>query len=441
MMMMGDTPMTRWLSIALALLLVVPATAGDDDCQTLDVYIRSAKIYMGAMQKIPDFKSAQKQLDKAVECYPTATHPRFLLSKIYYQKRLYSQLLDMARSIDTLDAKNEYRDTVWQMRQAAWGELFNKGVDSLKASNDMDVARAEAQDAGDAALYDSLTNVGRRMLESAKGLFLAAMDMDSTRSEPYQNIAVIDTRLQNWDEALGWYRRSMETKPGDPDLLRNMISLNMRLGNYDSARVYVDQLLEIEPDDLEALLNKAGIFAHTDQPDSASTVFEAIIAMDPNNKDVLFNLAVNQVQVAQAYADQITRYGQQANGFAQEFNTASKGGAKQSELDAIRQKQSDAVTNLKEAKSDSEEAWAKSEALFQRFVALDSTDAEAMYFLGLSEFWLEKYELAAQNLLRAVELRPDYCDALNVLVYAYMKSGKGELGTETKARYNAACGQ
>ena len=423
--------MHRLLIVLLVATVSVPAWAkSDHDCQPLDVYIRSAKIYMGAMQKIPDFKSAQAQLDKAIECYPDAAEAHYLLSKIFYRKRLYQDFLAMATALDSLDVGRVYSDTVWEMRRAAWGELFNKGVDSLKESNDVDVQRIEAEAAGDAVLFDSLTNTGRRYLESAKGLFLASLEMDSSRSEPFQNIGVITVRLQQFDEALVWYRKSLAVKPGDPDLMHNMVSLHRREGNLDSALFYVKSILETVPDDIEQLANEAGLYAEMGFPDSANIVFEKIIAQDPDNKPVLFNLGTTQVQSAQSYADQIQRYSAQANEFTQEYNKQAKSGASETKLNALKQKRDDAITNLKQAKSNSEEAWNHARGIFERLAGLDSTDHEAHYFWGMSLFWVERYDDALSPLNRAVELKPDYCAAWQVLKFAAARAGQTALATQ-----------
>jgi tetratricopeptide (TPR) repeat protein len=408
------------------------------DCQPLDVYMRSAKIYMGAQQKIPDFKSAQKQLDKAIECYPTAVEARFLLSKIMWNKRLYDQFLELARALDTLDVHRQFIDTVWQMRRAAWGELFNKGVDSLKASNAIDLERAKAQEASEAVAFDSLTNVGRRYLESAKGLFLAALDMDSSRSEPYQNLGVIDVRLQNWDDALVWYRKSLETKPDDPDLMRNMVSLNLRRDDMDSARHYVDAILKVQPDDLEQLTNLAGIYSKQGFADSAHQVFELIIQKDPNNKSVLFNLGIAQVQAAQQYAEQIQRYSKQANEYTAQYNKlAAAGPSKQ--LDEIKSKRDDAIRSLQETQSLSKDAWGQSAGMFERLAGLDTTDYEANYFWGMSLFWLQKYDAALPPLQHAVALKPDYCEAWQIYYFAATRANQPDVAARAKEKFDA-CG-
>jgi tetratricopeptide (TPR) repeat protein len=384
-------------------------------------------------QKIPDFKSAQKQLDKAIECYPDAAEAHYLLSIIFYKKRMYSDFLELAKALDTLDVQSKHADTVWEMRRAAWGELFNKGVDSLKASNDVDIKRIEADAAGNTALYDSLTNTGRRYLESAKGLFLASLEMDSSRSEPFQNIGVITVRLQQFDEALVWYRRSLEVKPGDPDLMRNMVSLHRREGNLDSSLFYVKSILEAEPDDIEQLTNEAGLYAEMGYPDSANIVFEKIIAKDPDNKPVLFNLGTTQVQAAQSYADQIQRYSAQANEYTQEYNKLAKEGASDAKLKPLKQKRDDAIANLKDANANSEEAWNQARGIFERLSGLDSTDYEAHYFWGMSLFWVEDYNDALGPLQRAVELKSDYCAAWQVLKFAAARAGQTDLATQADA--------
>jgi Tfp pilus assembly protein PilF len=429
------------LGILLFVLIAAEAAEAQksNDCQPLDVYVRSAKVYL-VQQTIPDFNAAQKQLDKALECYPEAAEPRFILAKIYYRKRFYDKFLDLARALDTLDTQRHFVDSAWEMRRAAWGELFNRGVDSLKASNKQDSLRAEAQAAGDNALYDSLTNQGRRYLEGAKRLFQFALDMDSSRSEPYQNLGVIDVRLQNWDEALVWYRQSLDTKPGDVDLIRNLMSLNMRLDRLDSAMHYTRVLLEANPDDLEALTNKAGLYARLGFPDSANLVFEEIIAKDPNNKPVLFNLGMTKVQTAQTYMEEKKRFAQDANQFAEAYNKLVADNAAKSKLDAARQKQQDALASLKDASTHAEESWTQASGLFERLAALDSTDYEAMYYWGLSQFWLEHYADAEGPLSSAVTLNSEYCPAWQILSYTFARLGKADKAVEARQKFES-CGK
>lgn len=417
----------------------VQAGKSENDCQPIDVYVRSAKVYL-VQQTIPDFNAAQKQLDKALECYPDAAEPRFILAKIYYRKRFYDKFLDLSRALDTLDTERRYIDSVWEMRRAAWGELFNRGVDSLKASNKLDSLRAAAQATGDNTLFDSLTNQGRRHLESAKRLFMFSLDMDSSRSEPYQNLGVIDVRLQNWDEALVWYRRSLEAKEGDPDLIRNLMSLNMRLERLDSAMHYARVLLSTNPNDLEALTNKAGLYARQGFPDSANLVFEEIIAKDPSNKPVLFNLGMTKIQSAQTYMEEKKRFVQQANQMAEAYNQLVAQSASASKLKSARQKQEDAMASLKDATTHAEESWGQASGLFERLATLDSTDFEAYYYWGLSEFWLEHYDVASRSLESSVQLNAGYCPAWQILSYAYARLNRADQAVEARQRFEG-CGQ
>lgn len=409
------------------------------DCQPLDVYMRSAKIYMGAQQKIPDFKSAQKQLDKAIECYPAAVEARFLLAKIMWNKRLLPEFLELAKALDTLDKQRQFMDTVWQMRRAAWADLFTKGVDSLKRSNQTDSLRGAAHQEGNTAAYDSLTNVGRRYLESAKGLMLAALEMDSARSEPYQNLGVIDVRLQNWSDALTWYRKSLETKPDDPDLMRNMVSLNLRQNENDSARLYIDKLLAVNPDDLEQLTNLAGLYSSQGHGDSANLVFKRIIEKDPENKNVLFNLGVAAEQSAQAETEKIKRYATDANTLTGEYNKLAAGGASK-QLDEVKRKRDDAIKSLQESKATSKESWAQASGMFSKLSHLDPADYEARYHWGVALFWQEKYDSALVPLADAVALKPDYCDAWQVYFFSAARANKGDLATEAKSKFEA-CGK
>lgn len=428
--------MKKLLIIVLIFCSSVTAWAGrkDDDCLTLDVYMRSAKIYMGALGVIPDFPSAQKQLNKATECYPAEGEPRYMSAKIYYRKRMYAEFLSITKSLDTLEIKSVFRDTLWDMRRAAWGELFNRGVDSMKIATKFDDLIVEASAVNDTTVQDSLTNEGRRMRESAKNLFLASLEMDSTRSEPFQNIAIISVRLQAWDEALTWFRKALSVKPDEMDLIRNMMSLHLRLEHVDSAMHYTRSILTREPEDMEALINKASLYTKLGDPDSANIVFHEIIDRDPENKPVLFNLGMTQVQQAQAYAKDIQRHLKTMQESAIEYNKLSAKNAKAGVLEKLEQKGADAAKSLGEVQSNSDDAWGAASGLFERLSGLDSTDSEAHFYWGLSQFWLKNYETSLPPLSRAVTLNSNYCEAWNVLHYCYSKLGQADESAEASAK-------
>lgn len=434
--------MKKLLIIAMILCTGVTAWAGrgDKDCMTLDVYMRSAKIYMGALGVIPDFPAAQKQLDKAIECYPAEGEPRYMSAKIYYRKRMYTEFLAITKSLDTLSLDNVFRDTLWEMRRAAWGELFRRGVDSLKESNKLDERRTEARAARDTTaydslttaydslttVYDSLTNAGRHMLESARNLFLASLEMDSTRSEPFQNIAVISEKLQAWDEALNWTREALGVAPKEIDLIRKMMSLHLRLDHVDSAMLYTREILTTLPDDMEALINKASLYTKLSFPDSANLVFYEIIDKDPENKPVLFNLGMTKVQQAQVYAADIKRHQQTMRESALTYNEFAKKNAKKSVLEKWRIKGADARTSMQEVQSNSDDAWGAASGLFERLAVLDSSDVEAHYYWGLAQFWMKNYEASLAPLEHAIDLKSDYCAVWTVLQYSYKKLDQKE---------------
>ncbi len=428
--------MKKLLIIVLILCTGATAWAGrkDNDCMPLDVYMRSAKIYMGALGVVPDFPSAQKQLSKATECYPAEGEPRYMSAKIYYRKRMYAEFLSITRSLDTLEIGSVYRDTLWDMRRAAWGELFNRGVDSMKISTELDDLIQEAIAVNDTLAQDSLTNEGRRMRESAKNLFLASLEMDSTRSEPFQNIAIISVRLQSWAEALTWFRKALMVSPDEMDLIRNMMSLHLRLEHIDSAMYYTRSILTREPEDMEALINKASLYTKLGDPDSANIVFHQIIDRDPENKPVLFNLGMTQVQQAQAYAKDIQRHLTTMQQSAIEYNKRSAKNAKASVLKKLEQKGADAAKSLGEVQSNSDDAWGAASGLFERLSGLDSTDAEAHFYWGLSQFWLKNYETSLPPLERAISLKANYCEAWNVLHYTFSRLGQDDKSADAEAK-------
>jgi tetratricopeptide (TPR) repeat protein len=189
---------------------------------------------------------------------------------------------------------------------------------------------------------------------------------------------------------------------------------------------------------LEQLTNLAGIYARQGYADSANLVFQQIIQKDPNNKPVLFNLGIAQVERARTLTDGIARYAKQANYFAEEYNKLAASGPSK-KLEEIKVKQSDAIKNLNESRSSSQEAWGQAADIFGRLAGLDSTDYEAHYFFGLSLFWLEKHSEALLPLQHAVELKPDYCDAWQVYYFAATRARKPDLATEAKERFDS-CG-
>lgn len=63
--------------------------------------------------------------------------------------------------------------------------------------------------------------------------------------------------IQRWDDAIGWYTRTLELEPKNTDVRTDLGTCYYNLGRFDEAIAEFDRVLELEPNKPQALFNLA----------------------------------------------------------------------------------------------------------------------------------------------------------------------------------------
>jgi tetratricopeptide (TPR) repeat protein len=85
-----------------------------------------------------------------------------------------------------------------------------------------------------------------------------------------------------WQQAIGYYERALELRPGDPDLLTDMGICHRGTETYDRALELFAEAQQADPSHWPSLFNTAVVAAFDLQDfDRAEAALEAMAAMDP----------------------------------------------------------------------------------------------------------------------------------------------------------------
>ncbi|NPA42984.1 MAG: tetratricopeptide repeat protein [Chlorobi bacterium] len=92
-------------------------------------------------------------------------------------------------------------------------------------------------------------------------------------------------------EAVRWYARILEARPGDYDARLALARLYVQTGRYEEAERLFEQMLEEDPSDAEALKGLGDVYLYTDRYDSAIAYYRRAVEAAPDHIPFYFDLA------------------------------------------------------------------------------------------------------------------------------------------------------
>ncbi len=87
------------------------------------------------------------------------------------------------------------------------------------------------------------------------------------------------------------YKKAMELRSQDPQLVSNLISIYLELGEYENAITYLRRAIELDPQNYDLYLIKANAHYKLNQIEAEQTTYETILKLAPNHILALNNLA------------------------------------------------------------------------------------------------------------------------------------------------------
>jgi tetratricopeptide (TPR) repeat protein len=445
-------------------------------CGAKNPGLTSAKIYLGLTP--PDYEKAMEQLQLAVKQDSLNGEAHILLGKIYGDKKMYEEMLTEFGKAERCKLKPPDLEEINQTKKRKWIEVFNSGIvlgkmlrqvdqyklelltDFSKYSAYKDSLKAISSDLGDAGTFTwdnyqmfsqakpALEELERALDEGTINRYQTAILIDSTRYEPFLNLAAEYVRKDQLEKALEYYQQAYQLKPDDPKVMNDYAITLLSANKFEDAENLYEKILEKDSTNVNALVNLAMIYARKGDAEKAIFTYSRIVSIDPEYKDAYFNrglLLLTKTQekssVVKSHKDSLakkskdkellSKYQSAWDDYNQVFVKAEADFQKTSQIDP---NDKDAFFHLgllylsraqildAGARQDSD--FARVEGFFKKSLELDPQDPEALKYLGFTLLNEKKWEEASSYLEKLVESVPTDREAWGYLAIAYARLGK-----------------
>jgi tetratricopeptide (TPR) repeat protein len=445
-------------------------------CGTKNPALTSAKIYLDLTP--PDYEKATQQLQLALEREPENAEAHFLLGKIYAEKKMYEEMHQELLKAEAGKLKPEYSEELQQIKKQKWTEILNSGItlgkkrrqvdqfklelltdfskypqlkDSLKAiSADLEGTEAFTWDSYQmfSDLKPALENLERTLEKKTTERYDLAILLDSTRYEPFLNLAAENVHKEDLETALGYYQKAYQLKPDDSNVMNDYAITLLSANKFEQALGLYERILEKDPTNVNALVNLAMINARKGETEKSLETYSKIISIDPEYKDAYFNrglLFLTKVQekmsTLRAYMDSIednpkdktlsSRYQSAQEDYDEVFVKTESDLKKTTQIDP---NDKDAFFHLgllyvsraqiRKTGEKKNDDFTQAEQFFKKSLEIDPQDVESMKYLGFSLLSQKKWEEASLPLERLVEQDPTDREAWGYLAIAYANMGE-----------------
>ena len=439
----------------------------------------SAKIYLNLVP--PDYDKATEQLLLAIEKDSLNCEAHYLLGKIYAEKNMYREMAAEFEKVGTCRAKSkdpQMMEDIERIRKQKWTDVLNSGIrlskkrqqvdqykidlladfskypvyqDSLKAiSNETENPGQFSWDSYQmySQAKPALEELENALAQETADRYQLAILMDSTRYEPYLNLAVEYGRRDQLDQALDYYQKALELKPDDPQVMNNYAVTLLAANRFDQALALYQKILQTDSTNVNALSNLAMIYARGGDNQKALSTYSRIIAIDPEFKDAYFNRGLLYLTKSQEKSTQVkydkdawlkkpkdkslsATYQASLAEYKQIFDQAEADFRKAVQIDPSDE---DAYfhlgllflsrAQLSQTGKDQDSDYAQAEGFFKNSLEYDPQNTDAMKYLGFTLMSERKWEEAASELEKLVDLNSADREAWGYLAITYARLGK-----------------
>ena len=254
-------------------------------------------------------------------------------------------------------------------------------------------------------------------LDDAVDVLTDAVRLDTRKIEPHLLLGEALTRKKHFEEALGQYRIVSEITPANPQAYVALGRTFLYMRRYPDADEALGKALSLDPANAQAAYYRGLVAADKTDYKSAGRWFEQALRSDPKYFPALYDMGVNYIRQDDytAARDFLERAKNAAPSFAQVYYRLSV-----------------VYRRLKDP-----ERAAQSFALFKKYEERDEQRRD-YYSQGVLEFVQqtqdlpepERLERYRQQLLRAVEMKPDDLNVLFMLAQVYFRTGQDQKGAD-----------
>ncbi|MBU1320359.1 MAG: tetratricopeptide repeat protein [candidate division Zixibacteria bacterium] len=432
------------ITIFLALTIVASASA---QRLTYDALVRSAKIYLQEAPK--DYVKAEEKLRQAIDEFQDKqpVEAYFGLGALQAEKKRYAEMnenFEAALKIcaEATDKKLKKRcdkenisETIISIRLSSWIDEFNSGASVLAGAVDLwpDLEDAESED-DTLDILDEIDATYRSALQNFVNASIIIPDSAQAwinAGITYYNLGKVkktlgepDAETALKDSAIIAYETAIEVHPENFDLLSNMSTIYFELKNWDACAATFGKMAALQPDNVSVLSNLSMLLMELDSKDTLNTlnlgdsitfVFDRIIELDPTNVDALSQRAFATITESIGINDSISVL----RGLDENVH--------KSEIQALTEVRNAAYRSV-----------------IDDFTVVAETDPgnyDAWYWMGNCYYFLEEYQKSLECYEKALAIKPDAKEVLEILAPLYLKQGDRKKSDEAQKKYEELVGE
>jgi len=343
----------------------------------------------------------------------------------------YSDSLHRYCENEEVDKKNrkECKKLIPDVDTAAvqfWREFYNKGLDQLSSLQDFSNELENAQDSQTIAYYSNAIDA---KADSAILNLELAIKIDSTDHRPYLAIGSILEGEKKYDEAIGWFIKSLKYTDDSSTMLLSVAYNYINLEKYCDAILYFEEYNRLNPKDIPNANNLTICYIRCEQDDKARAMYKKMLSVDSVHGGALLGLG----SFYRREASELVKQAQQLAMDKKEAEAKSRRDKGNKIFDTAAAYYEKYITTYPDSVSGYDEFglinyllgnYEKAIVAFKKLSELKPDDVDNWISLGDSYFSLNKFADAAPAYEKAVAITPDNKVIWERLSFLYHEIGK-----------------
>ncbi len=187
------------------------------------------------------------------------------------------------------------------------GKLYLQNLDFEKAEASFDEVLRLDPESMDYREEIARFYIEKMMFSKAVEIYLELGEIDpSAKGKYYTEIAKIYENRRNFDRALEYWQKVVESEESNPKLHIQLAEEYIRNERYEEAQAEYRRAIELAPDNYDYRLKLAKFYETHKRYEEAISQYEAILSRDKFNEDGLrnlFNLLVNLAELEEIFSE------------------------------------------------------------------------------------------------------------------------------------------
>lgn len=423
--------MKRFLSLILVVAFATGAFAQSQvkDVLPYDALMRSARVYLSNANN-RDYEKASEMLEIAIANYPDPVEAYFWKGLIHAEKAEYAEMMSAFRMFEAIcdSAKAQKNDKLLKrcekdgmpkkindQKQSELSKNLASGLRNLKLADSL---REATVDSLPESVKTKNEEAIKALLTKSKGLFNDGAIISDTTAGIWTNLAVIEERLGNHEEALRLYEKSYALNPKDAAMVYDLANVAFTLKDFPRAARYYGEFGELDKANAEvAFMNQAMSYQMAKDDAGLEKALHRILEVNPLNAEIRYQRGMIYIRNASAreILDSISRLDELLE------KSPGNAAAKKSKDELLAQRQ-----KFNELAYDDFKVAAENQ----------STDDFYWYWYGTSAFFLQRDADALKAYEKCVEVKPDNSDCWCQLAILYLRKGQKAQAEAAQAKCN-----